>query len=97
MVPAQNSSFEGNKNKIGSLDGKDWDVRNQNILKNRSQSHISAGVDDQVSTENLSTVLDRNCYHNNLVIFQCGNYIMEVESSKNYYNVVSKQNYYFGF
>ena len=97
LASTQNCFFEGNKNKIGSLDGKNWDVRNKNKLKNLSQSPISAGVDKQVSTANLSTVLDGNCYHNNLTTSQCGNDIMEVESFKNYYNVVSNQNHQFGF
>ena len=34
LASTQNYFLEGNKNKIGSLDGNNWDVRNQNKLDN---------------------------------------------------------------
>ena len=58
---------------------------------------MAAGVDNQVSTENLNMALDGNCYHNNLATFQCGNDIMEVRFSYKHHNVVSNTEHQFGF
>ena len=66
LAYTKNYSLEGNKNKIGSFDRNDWDVSKRNKLDNCSQSYMAAGVDNQVSTENLNMALDGNCYRNNI-------------------------------
>ena len=58
---------------------------------------MAAGVDNQVSTENLNMALDGNCYCNNISTLQCGNDIMEANFSLKYHNVVSNTDHQFGF
>ena len=79
------------------MDGNDWDISKQNKLDNCSQLYMAAGVDNQVSTDNLNMALDRNYNHNNLSILQCGNDIVQGNFSNKHRNVISNADHQFGF
>ena len=56
--------MEGNKNKVGSLDGMNIQGRNGLKMNFDLRSCMSAEVCDQVMTEKLNPILDGNCDHN---------------------------------
>ena len=70
-LASQKHTLEGNKNKIGSLEGFNVNVRNESKVKDTIKSCITAEVCEQVSTADLHPILDGNCDLNILQNSEC--------------------------
>ena len=97
LAPTENWFLNGNKNKTGSFDGDNWDVSTNNTSQKIAQTIITAGVSNQVSTENSQQVLHGNCCLDSLPAVQCSNDNMEVHVKHKYCNVINNTEHQFGF
>ena len=97
LAPTQNYFLDGNKNETGSFDGDTWDISTKNTSQIMPQICITAGVSNQVSTDDSQPVLDGNCCLNSSATLQCGKDNVEGHVKNKYYNFINHTEHQFGF
>ena len=96
-LDSQEKNLEGNKNKIGSLDGFNAQIRNANKEDIVINFSTTAVVSEQVHTVDSDTILDGNCDHNSSQLIECDGNFASKNLPKVLLNGVTNQIHTFGF